>query len=46
MKKRITISLDYDLWKSLKLACMEENISIVRYVQELLLKELKKDTQR
>ena len=41
MKKKITIILDDELWKQIKIAAIEKEKSLQEYVKELIKKEVK-----
>lgn len=41
MEKKITIILDDELWKQIKIAAIEKEKSLQEYVKELIQKEVK-----
>lgn len=40
-KKKVTITLDVNLVKQAKLKCVQENLTMVKYIEDLIKKDLK-----
>lgn len=45
-EKKITIILDDELWKQIKIAAIEKEKSLQEYVEELIKKEVKRYTRK